>query len=91
MHRILIAALLVMAALTALAAPALADEATTQPTETPLQKILRTAEEARTWARWGFVLSLLALAGVLWVVWSMQTLAKNQIQLGRMIQSAAQE
>ena len=91
MHRILIAAVLVMAALAALAAPAFADEATTQPTETPLQMILRTAEEARTWAKWGCFLAGLALLGVLRVVWSMQTLAKNQTQLGRLIQSARQE
>lgn len=91
MHRFVIAAVLVMAALAVLAGPALAAEATTQPAETPLQQILRTAEEARTWAKWGCILALLALLAALWVIWSMQTLAKNQLQLGRMIQSATQE
>lgn len=43
--------------------------------------------EAKFCARWGCVLAGLALVGVLWVGWSMRTLARNQIEMARMIQA----
>ena len=39
--------------------------------------------EVYTMARWATILAGLALAGVLWVGWSMRTLAQNQVQLAR--------
>ena len=46
-----------------------------------------TLAEVYTFAKWACVLSGLALAGVLWVGWSMQTLARNQVALGKLIRS----
>ena len=91
MYRVVIAAVLAMAVLAILAKPAFAREATTQPAKPLLQQVYDLAAEARTWAKWGCILAGLALLGVLWIGWSMQTLAKNQVQLGRMIQAGKQE
>jgi hypothetical protein len=42
-----------------------------------------TIDEVHVMARWATILAGLALAGVLWVGWSMRTLAQNQVQLAR--------
>jgi hypothetical protein len=39
-----------------------------------------------TWT-WACILAGAALIGVLWIVWSMRTLARNQIEVARMIQA----
>jgi len=42
--------------------------------------------ESRLWAKWACLLAGLAMVGVIWVGWSMRTLAKNQVELGWLIQ-----
>ena len=37
------------------------------------------------WSRWACILAGLALLGVLWIIWNMQTLARNQVTIARMI------
>jgi hypothetical protein len=51
------------------------------------QQMAADVSRARFWARWSCVLAGLALVGVLWVGWSMRTLARNQIDMARMIQA----
>lgn len=43
------------------------------------------------WARYACVLSALAAVGVIWVGWSMRALAKNQVELGRLILGALEQ
>jgi hypothetical protein len=43
--------------------------------------------QAKFWARWACVLAALALAGSLWVGWSMRVLARNQVEIARMVQA----
>ena len=82
MDRLLTAALMV----TALAAPALAGSGAAG-TPAGQEGDGRTLDDVYTLARWAVVLAALALAGVLWVGWSMRALARNQVQLGQLIQS----
>ena len=42
-------------------------------------------------ARWACVLAGLALAAVIWVGWSMRTLAQNQVALAKLIARKAEE
>ena len=51
------------------------------------EQIVADLDRARFWARWSCVLAGLALVGVLWVGWSLRTLARNQIEMARMIQT----
>ncbi len=90
MLRYLLIAGLVTAALLFLAAPAPAEEPTTQPSQDG-PDIAAQLKTATAWARWGCILAGLALLGVLWVGYSMQALAKNQVQLGRMIRAGNEE
>ena len=46
-----------------------------------------TIEDVHVLAKWAVVLSALALVSVLWVGWSLKSLARNQIQLGKLIQT----
>ena len=64
---------------------------TTRPGAAAQQDLSEAIEDAKTWARWGCILAGLALLGVLWIGYSMQTLAKNQVQLGRMIQAGGEK
>ncbi|KKM71306.1 hypothetical protein LCGC14_1431980 [marine sediment metagenome] len=43
-------------------------------------------KETTFWAKWACILAGLALVGVIWVGWSMRTLATNQVRLSLMIQ-----
>ncbi|GAG44125.1 unnamed protein product [marine sediment metagenome] len=87
MHRYL-AAVVLAAAVLALAGACLAQETVSTRPETPAEKPDEPAlTEVHTFAKWACVLSGLALAGVLWVGWSMQTLARNQVELGKLIRS----
>ena len=91
MVRYLLIAGLMTAAVVLLVAPAPAEEPTTQPSKDAEGDIAAQLKTATTWARWGCILAGLALLGVLWVGYSMQTLAKNQVQLGRMIRAGKEE
>ena len=71
--------------------PSLSRQPTTQPSAAAQQDLAEAVEDTKTWARWGCILAGLALLGVLWIGYSMQTLAKNQVQLGRMIQAGGQK
>ena len=66
---------------------ACAAEATTQPvaraTVQDVYDLLH--DKVEMFARWGCVLAGLALVGVVWVIWSMKTLARNQVELARML------
>jgi len=84
MHRYL-AAVVLAAAVLALAGACLAQETVSTRPETPTDE--PTPAQIYTFAKWACVLSGLALAGVLWVGWSMQTLARNQVELGKLIRS----
>ena len=87
MHRYLTAVMLATAVL-ALAGACLAQETVSSKPETLADKPEEpTPAQIYSVARWACVLSGLALAGVLWVGWSMQTLARNQVQLGKLIRS----
>ena len=44
-------------------------------------------EETKVYAMWACIFSGLALVGVLWVILSMRGLARNQVELGRMVQA----
>ena len=44
--------------------------------------------EPTQYARWACVLAGLALAGVIWMGWSMRTLAQNQVALAKLIAKA---
>ena len=46
------------------------------------------AAETRHLAKWACILSGLALVGVIWVRMSLFHLARNQVELGRLIQQA---
>ena len=48
-------------------------------------------EAIETYARWACVLAGLSLAGVIWVGWSMRTLATNQVALAKLIEQARRE
>ncbi len=92
MHTRAIAVVLgVVAVALLLAAPALTVEPTTQPAKSLLEQIHEEAVKARTWAKWGCILAGLALLGVLWITRLMQTLAKNQIDLARMIKAGREQ
>ena len=85
MHRYLAAGMLVAAVL-ALAGACLAQETlTTKQEDQGEQGDEPTLGQVYTLARWACILSGLALVGVLWVGWSMQALARNQVQLGKLI------
>lgn len=86
MHRYLTAAVLAAAVL-ALAGACLAQEVSSKPDGPGDEGDEPTLAEVYTFAKWACVLSGLALAGVLWVRWSMQTLARNQVALGKLIRS----
>ena len=87
MHKHLVAVMLV-AAMLAPAGACLAQEAVSTKPETLADKPDEpTPAQIYTVAKWACVLSGLALAGVLWVGWSMQTLARNQVTLGKLIRS----
>ena len=87
MHRYLTAVMLAAAVL-ALAGACLAQVTVSSMPETPTDEGDEpTLAEVYTFAKWACVLSGLALVGVLWVGWSMQTLARNQVQLGKLIRS----
>ena len=81
MQRYILFALLAVVVL-AVAGPCLAAAAST-PSDQP------TLKDVHTLARWACVLAALALVGVVWVGWSLRALAKNQVQLGKLIQSQA--
>ena len=78
-------AVMAMVMLTAAAAIALQREPTTQPAA---PKAAESPADAWPWARTACVLAGLAVVGVIWLGWSMRTLAKNQVELGRMILAA---
>ena len=85
MHKHMVFVLLA-AMLLALAAPCLG-EAQIGPDEDKAQsKGEPTIEEVHSLARWAVILSSLSLIGVLWVGWSLRDIAKNQVQLGKLIQ-----
>ena len=87
MHRYLAAGMLAVAVL-ALAGACLAQATvSSRPERAADEGDEPTLAEVYTFAKWACVLSGLALAGVLWVGWSMQTLARNQVQLGKLIRS----
>ncbi len=92
MNRYLAIGLLAAVAMLVLGGPCLADEIKAVDED----KLTGTEDEVslkqvHTLCRWACVLAGLALAGVLWVGWSMQTLARNQVQLGKLIQSHASQ
>jgi len=67
---------------------------TTRPVRTVVSYVGLTAQdvkallaEHKVQGRWSLILSALTLAGVIWVGWSMRTLAKNQVELGKLIQA----
>ncbi len=66
---------------------ACAAEATTQPVaRASVQDVYDLLhDKVEMFARWGCVLAGLALVGVVWVIWSMKTLARNQVELARML------
>lgn len=55
------------------------------------EQMVADVDRARFWARWSCVLAGLALVAVLWVGWSLRTLARNQIEMARMIQALGAE
>ncbi len=91
MHKCAVMGVCLTLLLSLAAGPVLA-QATTRPAgKSLLEQTYDLAAEARTWAKWACILVGLALLGVLWGLWSLQTLARNQVQLGRMIQSQKQQ
>ncbi len=87
MQRYILFALLAVVVL-AVAGPCLAAAASTKSAE-PTPSDQPTLKDVHTLARWACVLAALALVGVVWVGWSLRALAKNQVQLGKLIQSQA--
>ncbi len=79
------------------ASPAATQPATAtapRPFQAPLHLPGATPEEVKElllednpWAQWAVVLSALSLAGVLWVGYSLRTLARNQVALERLIRA----
>lgn len=87
MRRYVTAVVLAAAAL-ALVGMCFAQETVSSRPETPADEGEDpTLAQVHTFAKWACVLAGLALAGVLWVGWSMQTLARNQVQLGKLIRA----
>lgn len=43
------------------------------------------APDETNWAKWAAILAGLSLAVSVWLYWNMRTLARNQVELGRMI------
>ena len=87
MSRNLVAAMLAVLIITALTGLVPAQEPTTQPAAPPKPAAKWPHFATDDWARWGCVFAGLALVGVLWVGWSMRTLARNQVELARMVQA----
>lgn len=98
MHRRMTIALIVLiaAALVLLVSAARARaeaRLATEPAEAPPKRALTSHElddltaEIRVASRLAAVFSGLALVGVLWVGWSQRAIARNQVELGAMIQS----
>jgi hypothetical protein len=87
MRKIMVASVLVLVVLS-LAGYCLAQaaKATTQPASDILHQILKEAQDARLYAYWACILAGLALAGVVWIAWSMQALARNQVALAKLVQ-----
>ncbi len=56
------------------------------PGATPLE-VKKLLLEDNPWAQWAVVLSALSLAGVLWVGYSLRTLARNQVALEQLIRA----
>ena len=88
---ILLGLLAVMAV--ALAAPCLGDALQTAPAKQVKKApdVGPTLKDVHTLARWACILSALGLIGVLWVGWSLKDIARNQVQLGQLIQGQPPE
>ena len=59
-----------------------------RPPGATLEEVKALLAEPKLWARWACVLSGLSLAGILWVGYSLRTLARNQIELAKLIRAA---
>jgi len=79
-----------LAAMILLAFGAAAGAGAPSASQPALRGVQDAVERAETYAGWACVLSALALAGVLWVGWSMRTLAKNQVEVARLVIQAGQ-